>query len=145
MNVPGMGMQSAYAQYASGTTTGKRVTWTGGESSIIDGDGYPGENKWLLRYNTDGTSGSNFDYAFSNGGTISNVNYSGYVLRKNGVSLTAKLDFTNIQYMEFDLTRHSSDKGDGIFFSAVSDTMYTSYLLPASGGNATASATCRAK
>jgi len=140
VNIPGLGAQNVYAQYASGTKTGLRATWTGGPNSITDGNGYPGENKWLLRYNTDSTSGSNFDYGFSEGGTISNVRYDGYVLRKAGVSLTAKLDFSNIEYMEFDLTRHSADKGDGVFFSAISDTMYTSYIQPASAGNSTASA-----
>jgi len=139
INLPGTGVQEVYAKYASGTTTGKRAAWTGGPNSVTEGNGYPGENKWLLRFNTDSTSGTNYDYAYSEGGTISNVHYDGYVLRKAGVSLTAKLDFSNIEYMEFDLTRHSSDKGDGVFFSAISDTMYTSYIQPASAGNSAAS------
>ena len=96
INLPGTGVQEVYAKYASGTTTGKRAAWTGGPNSVTEGNGYPGENKWLLRFNTDSTSGSNYDYAFSEGGTISNVHYDGYVLRKAGVSLTAKLDFSNI-------------------------------------------------
>jgi len=142
MNIGGIGMQTAYAQYASGTYTGLMDTWKGGSG---DTQTTPGYNTWLLRYNTDSTSGSNFDYAYPNGGTISDVYYSGYVFRKAGVSLTCNLDLTGVSYIEFDLTRHSSDAGDGMFFTTISKETYDSTIYPASAGNATASSSAMQK